>query len=335
MSAIRKEDSRMKSINAKTLCALTAAVMLCGCSDSVSSSKTAADIISAAEVENDVTEDAYACFPDGVSTESEYATELLPDSAGVLDSKKYGVRLQLPSQYRAYDFDSTMGAKGTKNCSCKQALFITSAYFPDVREYIRISFDGLFGVEVKTYESMKQRYPTLTLTEYTDYVKSDLQYYSEVFMNKEYDDTYDYIGIKRQDEGDHYEEEKIKDNMNYYGTIQVVGGICARKKNENYEIIDIKSEPVEFDNGCFGLRIDYTLRKKDVKINREVYWLYKNGNRMMHRVEINKDTNADASLDTKALLESIDLYTPEYVEFIAAMSDFDEELEEEMKDRQE
>ena len=305
----------MKSITAKTICALTAAVLLCGCSESGSSGKPTDELISMTG-EADVTDgDIYATFPDGVRLDSDAATEILPDSSGFINSPKYGVKFSLPPRYRAYDYDNRQGEKGTHNFTCDDALFITSPYFPDVKEYMRISCEGELMIAVKSYDYMKSNhYPSLKYTEYTDYIKNDISYYSAYIMQNEYSDTYDYVGVKTQDEGDTYKsipEGSSQTSVDYL-TLEIAGVSGHRRKDKNSEITDMKSEPVEFADGKLGLRIDYRLKRKGKLVDREVYWLWQKDCRALIRIEVDKDPNAaEASRDTRALLEGIELSTPE------------------------
>ena len=302
----------MKGITAKVICALTAALLLCGCAESDQSSKPTDELISIAGEASEADDDIYATFPDGVRLDSDKATELLPDSSGVINSPKYGVKFILPSQYRVYDYDNRDGERGTHNFTCDDALFITSPYFPDVREYMRISSEGELMIGVMSYESMKDNnYHSLTYTDYIDYLKNDIDYYAETIMMYENTDTFDYVGVKTQYEGDVYRERKEKNTSNYQ-TLVLAGVSGNRKEAKDSETTDMRYEPVEFNDGKFGLRIDYKLKRKGKYVDREVYWLYQKGCRSLIRVELDKDPNAaSASKETLALIEGLELSTPE------------------------
>ena len=293
---------------------LSLSLVLTACSKGGQSS-TALDEMSRVSEQNGGSVNEAAILPEAVSFDSDRVTELAADGAGILKCDEMGVSFELPSQYKAYFYSigDVMGEEWQKtvNPSCTHSLFVVSPYYPQVSEYVRVSVDRLIAAEVIPLNVLQRNEPSLTEAEYLRRVKSDIELYTDIFEAYENADMYNYIGAKKNDgypAGSSYFREGD------YGTVSLTSTTTPREPAPDSEISEIKSEPVELDNGNFGLRFDYTLTRNGVKTEKEVYWLYSAGEQLLRRVEFTKDGVAGTSLDTKKFLETMEFFFPSFPE---------------------
>ena len=303
----------MRKRGAAFLAAVCLALTACSLSDS--SSQTVQDIMSGVNEKNGGENDSSAALPEAVSLDSERMTELTADSGGIIECEQMGVRVRLPSQFKAYfygigEVDPKEYGK-TVNPSCTHSLFLVSPYFPQVCEYVRISTDRNIAAEVLPIEQARKNEPRLTQEEYIRRVKSDLVLYSERFIAYENADLYNYTGGGKN-EG--YAQGFSTDIGAGYNMVMFTELKSPRTQAPNSEISDISCKQTELDNGAFGLRLDYTLKRNGVSAKKEVYWLAAPGQTLMRRVELTTDPGGKASFDTKSFLEGIELMPPKLPE---------------------
>ncbi len=305
-------------MNKKTavFAAVISAAMVCGCSKGDSSSQTMMDIMSEANEINDIKTDEDGILPEAVSFDSDRMTELEADDEGVINCKEMGVAFHLPSQYKACFYSigdlSPDEWKKTVNPSCTHSLFLISPYYPQATEYVRISVDRLVSPMTVPYDVLKKNDGKLTEAQYLSRIKSDIKLYTSVLAAYEDADIYNYIGAKSK-EGYISVNDMVSGNIDN-GTLAMDMIQTTREKAPNSEISKISSEFIELENGCFGVKLDYTLTRYGTKTAKEVYWLYCKDSTLMRRIEFTKDISAGTSLDTKAFLEDMQIFDPDLPE---------------------
>lgn len=220
---------------------LLTAFVFSGCSDT-SSSNTIIDDMSMANEINKVDADGTAVLPDAVSFDSDRISELVPDSSGQIICDEMGVSFPLPSQYRAYFYsigDVKENEWDTVNSSCTHSLFIVSPYYPQIKEYVRVSIDRLIAPEVVPFDIIKKGEKALTETEYLRRVKNDIEYYAATFIAFENADMYNYIGAKSKDG---YPAALSNEGRINYNTLSLTTLTAMREAAPDSSISDIKYE---------------------------------------------------------------------------------------------
>ena len=301
----------------KIIAAALAAVCLAltACSLSDSSSQTVQEIMSGVNEKNGGENDSSAALPEAVSLDSERMSELSVSADGRLICEQVGASFELPSDFKAYYYSvgdiSPKEYEESVNPSCTDSLFLISPYFPQVCEYVRVCTDRLISAEILPFEKMKETEKGLKKEEYLRRVKNDIKYNADYFKAFENADMYNYIGAKKRDG---YPQTGTPDIGASYNTVMFTTITAMREQAPDSEISDISCEETELDNGAFGLRFDYTLKRNGIKAKKEVYWLFIPGQTLMRRIEFTTDKSGKASFDTKAFLEGIEFSAPKLSE---------------------
>lgn len=302
-----------------SLIMLGIALTSCAGSSASSSSNAVLENMSMANEVNDINEDIYACLPEGVSLDdTQRVKELLPDADGYVSYDNMGVRFLLPEGFRAYAYECPENAGfDTVNHSCEGAIFLVNPYFPESKEFIRISLFTSLSCYVQDFDEYKERGGGAdTITKFYDTLKANLKQNAVVFEKHETIDGYDYIGEENDPSAEILPYGSGNDNnSNFKDVLQFnYSSAIWRTPTPDSSVGERAIEPFELSNGGFGLNIKYDLTRNGIAMRKDVYWTYKPGEKLFRRIEFSRDKNAASLTEPEGFMESLEIYSPIYDE---------------------
>ncbi len=305
----------------RVLTMLLSALLLAGCADAESSSLSEREKYESALEEYTENENPYAFLPDGVRMDdSEHISELSPDGEGNIGFDKLGVKL--PYAGRTYIYERSPWNVKEYNYFCSAAMFVTNEFFPEVTDYVMISYYTDLEPVILTYDDAKVRWPeellnTVTPTEeaYLAEVRAELDKMKNYLAAHEVMYDYNFFGLPKGTYTSDPSDDDFKSNaaaspdMHFLG-ISSVSGTGKALAPESYHT-EPSAEMLELENGCYAVRIKYQQVRYGVECSKEVYWVYHKGGVRLHRIEFSHDTRAgEAAFDPQTFLASIELTDP-------------------------
>ena len=316
----------------KILAFLTAAsvALMCGCSKKGDSSSDPLKEISDNARNENFTSDDFKVFPQGVDlTDSKRTFILTPDLDDGDDSNDNYIDYKDPSGSfkfalpegveQAYHFTfKEIDTYETENPTARSSVYVLNPFFPQSKEYVRISTETaiqpfcedyewyLNTVENSPVKSVKER---SSYDDYIDTAKADIAANKLLFEYYEKLDRYNFIDVSPSASDFVFMPEMKMIDMSCFGvvTISYQNYIYAYEAPDS-SISSIESEPFELKNGNIGLKLTYELTRLGVTVEREVYWLFAPDTDHMVRVEFNKDKNAQSYIDVQKFLENTEIY---------------------------
>lgn len=289
------------------------------------------EIMSEADELNETKADTYAALPDGIDLDdTEHARVLEADKEGNITYERLGVSFHLPDGYTAYIYehdpkegvdeemedDPEYNPEPT-NLTCEAAIFLLGPNFPYSSEFIRLTYFTRIAIIAADPEMVinETHQPFKEINTYADYMealRSDMDHLKPYIIFNEGLDKYNYVDLEDTEidnimmylDDDLYE----KDYNSILGCDETM--VLNRATAPDSDLGEISCEDCELDNGSFGLKLDYYLRRKGIDMDKQVYWLYREGVKVMQRVEFSKDKGAKMTADEKSFIESLDFFEP-------------------------
>lgn len=279
----------------------------------------------------------FKVFPDGVDlTDSTYTEILTPDlendttdDDSIIDYNDIagGFGFTLPDGVeKAYKFSFKEEKDNKKVNPCAEcSVYVLSPFFPQTKEYVRVSAETLLTGNSLDYEGFRDHIGSFVnkklsaRTAYEDYLafaKADIEANKLLFEHYETVDIYNFRDVKASSSDYCFNPtlNNINTNTGELGIVYVsyYNSIYAVKAPDS-SISGIESEMFELDNGNFGLKTSYTLTRYGITVNREAYWLFEPDTDHLIRVEFNYEPDKKRIIDAKKFLENtyINVYTPD------------------------
>lgn len=297
----------------KTAFLLAAVMLLSGCAKGESSSLTEQEKLES-ELDGFNQENPYAFLPDGVDlNDKEHVQELEPDDEYNINYEKMGVRF--PYSGKAYLYERDPWGIQHTNIYCQAAIIVTTEFFPELNDYVMIQPFTDIEPYIVTYgnaiEHFNKDAPSLKdEAAYLEEVRREIGMLAPYFAAHEVMYCYDFFDIpdnsfQSDPSGDEYK-------MPMSTNIQFVGAGYGSTTHKWTPPETERSEPVyealELPDGRFAVKICYTQKRYGIENEKEVYWIYCNGGKSMHRVEFSHTPGAERLIEPESFLSELELY---------------------------
>lgn len=313
--------------------AAAAALMLTACSDGDNSSEASSlnesETLESALEEYAKTENPYAFLPDTVRLDDDYHVhEIIPDAEGYIELPKLGFRYASPVGMQTFVFernqwdDNDPWKDSDWNYSCMASAFLTTEFFPEITDHIRLCYWTEVEIRVSTLEEYNDRVPPemkISESEYDRFLREDFEKARDYISYHEDTYCYDYSdpdNIYGKDRSSSKDENELPPRYgpDHKMLLYVESYITTSKKHTapGSEQTNKMSEYFELSGDCFGYKITYDQTRYGFPMEKHVYWLYKRGQTRLHRIEFSYDKRRSEPLitDEQGFLESLELLQP-------------------------
>ncbi|MBR6103368.1 MAG: hypothetical protein IKP95_13155 [Ruminococcus sp.] len=318
---------------------IAAAALLCftACADadSSSSSLTSSEALDSALEEYAKEENPYAFLPETVRLDDTYHIhEVEPDAEGMINLPKLGFRYAAPAGMETFVFerdpwdkDDPYNAENNAekynyfNYTCEAAAFLTTSFFPEITDHIRLCYWTEVEINIMTLEDYNDRVPPgmqLNESEYCETLRQNFERVIPFITSTEDLYCYDFSdpdNLYDPSSADSSEDEIMQLDPNEDYVLYVGSYINASTKHfaPGSERTNVATEYVELSNECYGYKITYDQTRYGFPMEKHVYWLYTRGQRRLHRIEFSYDKRRSEPLitDEQGFLESLELLDPE------------------------
>ena len=298
----------------KTALLLAALMLLSGCSKAESSLLTEEEKLES-ELEKYTDENPYCFLPDGVDLDdTEHVRELEPNGENYISFEKMGVRFPYAGKTYLYEHDP-QGEKFS-NIFCTAALIVTSDFFPELSDYVMIQPFTDFEPYIISYKDAVERHPadTPTLRTETDYlerVRTEIKMLAPFIAAHEVMYCYDFLDIPANSNLEDPSEDDFEYPVEYNSDFLYLGISYGSTSHKwippETERSEPKYETMELPDGRFAVKICYTQKRYGIEAEKEVYWIYCNGNSVMHRVEFSHSPGSEQLFDPGKFLSQLEL----------------------------
>ena len=324
-------------MNKKIFAAVAAVVLFSACADTGNTSDSSfineSEALGSALEKYAETENPYAFLPENVRLDDDYhAREVISDGEGYVDLSKLGFRFTQPSgthtfvfEHDPWDEDDPWNNSKTGlnlNYSCVASAFLTTDFFPDITDHIRLCYWTEVEVKICTLEEYNERaLPEMQLSEseYEEVIKRNFErtinyisYHEDTYCY-DYNDPDNLYGKEDTDSIDENELPPKNDSAEDF-IFYVDCYTTSEKKHiaPGSELTNKQTEFIELSNDCFGYKITYDQTRYGFPMEKHVYWLYKRGQTRLHRIEFSYDKRLSEHLikDEQGFLDSLELVQP-------------------------
>lgn len=311
------------------LAAAVVSLMLTACAggnnSSDASSLSDSEALESALEEYAKVENPYAFLSDTVRLDDDYHVhEVIPDAEGYVELPKLGFRYASPvgMQTFVYECDPWHSTDQDLNPSCLASAFLTTEFFPEITDHIRLCYWTEVEVRVSTLEEYNNRVPPemkISESEYDQFLKEDFEKTLNYISYHENNYCYDYSDSDNINGRDNSSSKDENEQPPIYGPddkliLYVESYLGSSKKHTapDSEQTNKKTEYIELSDDCFGYKITYDQTRYGFPMEKHVYWLYKRGQTRLHRIEFSYDKRRSEPLisDEQGLLESLELLQP-------------------------